>query len=172
MILHRPVRLVVSWLPSRRAITWLCARHALCWPAFPLGSALGSQFAARSKQRLLLDYFVNQASSRAASYHTVSMKALLCITAKLRADVADGSGASNWCRSQHFRFTPTSRRNGADIVEPPVSARSCRDQKQMTWRLRAYSITSSARTKIDGGTVRPSALAVLAFTTISNFTGT
>jgi hypothetical protein len=83
-----------------------------------------------------------------------------------------GSGASNWCRSQHFRFTPTSRRKGADIVEPPVSARSCRDQKQMTWRLRAYSITSSARTKIDGGTVRPSALAVLAFTAISNFTGT
>jgi hypothetical protein len=43
-----------------------------------------------SKQPLLLDYFVNQASSRAASYHTVSMKALLCITAKLRADVAEG----------------------------------------------------------------------------------
>jgi hypothetical protein len=35
-----------------------------------------------------------------------------------------------------------------------------------------HSITSSARTKIDGGTVRPSALAVLAFTAISNFTGT
>jgi hypothetical protein len=26
------------------------------------------------------------------------------------ADVSSGSGASNWCRSQHFRFTPTSRR--------------------------------------------------------------
>src|SRR5262245_27729938 len=35
-----------------------------------------------------------------------------------------------------------------------------------------HSITSSARNKIDGGTVRPSALAVLAFTAISNFTGT
>ena len=35
-----------------------------------------------------------------------------------------------------------------------------------------HSITSSARTKIDGGTVRPSAWAVLAFTAISNFTGT
>jgi len=32
-----------------------------------------------------------------------------------------------------------------------------------------YSITSSARSMIDGGTARPSALAVLRFTTISNF---
>jgi hypothetical protein len=46
-------------------------------------------------------------------------------TAALRdfdpADVRSGSGALNWCRSQHFRFTPTSRRR-ADIVEPPLSA--------------------------------------------------
>src|SRR6516225_5702514 len=35
-----------------------------------------------------------------------------------------------------------------------------------------HSMTSSARSRIDGGTVRPSALAVLAFTAISNFTGT
>ena len=35
-----------------------------------------------------------------------------------------------------------------------------------------HSITSSARTRIDGGTVRPSTLAVLAFTAISYFTGT
>jgi len=34
-----------------------------------------------------------------------------------------------------------------------------------------HSITSSARSKIDGGTVRPSALAVLRFTTISNLVG-
>src|SRR6516165_7141992 len=34
-----------------------------------------------------------------------------------------------------------------------------------------YSISSSARSKIDCGTVRPSALAVLRFTTISNFVG-
>jgi hypothetical protein len=34
-----------------------------------------------------------------------------------------------------------------------------------------YSITSSARTRIDGGTARPSALAVLRFTIISNFVG-
>src|SRR6516162_7673714 len=34
-----------------------------------------------------------------------------------------------------------------------------------------YSITSSARSKIDCGTVRPSALAVLRLTTISNFVG-
>ena len=34
-----------------------------------------------------------------------------------------------------------------------------------------YSITSSARSIIDGGTARPSALAVLRFTAISNFVG-
>ena len=36
---------------------------------------------------------------------------------------------------------------------------------------RRYSMTSSARSRIDGGTARPSALAVLRFTTISNLTG-
>src|SRR5262249_26114897 len=34
-----------------------------------------------------------------------------------------------------------------------------------------YSITSMARSRIDGGTSRPSALAVLRFTIISNFVG-
>ena len=34
-----------------------------------------------------------------------------------------------------------------------------------------YSITSSARSRIDGGMARPSAVAVLRFTTISNFVG-
>jgi hypothetical protein len=34
-----------------------------------------------------------------------------------------------------------------------------------------YSITSSARSRIDGGTARPSALAALRFTTISNLVG-
>jgi len=37
--------------------------------------------------------------------------------------------------------------------------------------LQTYSMTSSARSKIDCGTVRPSDLAVLRFTTISNFVG-
>ena len=51
--------------------------------------------------------------------------------------------------------------------------RPCRRAAEQGDELAAlHSITSSARTKIDGGTVRPSALAVLAFTTISNFTGT
>src|SRR6266478_4730811 len=35
----------------------------------------------------------------------------------------------------------------------------------------SYSITSSARARIDGGTVRPSALAVLRLTTSSNVVG-
>jgi hypothetical protein len=33
------------------------------------------------------------------------------------------------------------------------------------------SITSSARSRVDGGTARPSAVAVLRFTAISNFVG-
>jgi hypothetical protein len=37
-----------------------------------------------------------------------------------------------------------------------ISARSCREQKQMTWRLRAYSITSSAR----ASSVGPKAAAI------------
>jgi hypothetical protein len=36
---------------------------------------------------------------------------------------------------------------------------------------KGYSITSSARASSDGGTVRPSTLAVLRLTTISNFVG-
>jgi hypothetical protein len=48
-------------------------------------------------------------------------------TAALRdftsAYVGLGSGASNWCRSQHFRFTPRAD-VGADIIELPVSAKS------------------------------------------------
>src|SRR5262249_723483 len=36
---------------------------------------------------------------------------------------------------------------------------------------RPYSITSSARSSIDGGIARPSAVAVLRFTTISNLVG-
>jgi hypothetical protein len=38
-------------------------------------------------------------------------------------------------------------------------------------RAPVYSITSSARTRIDGGIASPSALAVLRFTTISNLVG-
>src|SRR5260370_7479514 len=69
--------------------------------------------------------------ARAAHYHTVAQERRCASQQKLRADVADGSGAPNWCRSQHFRFTPTSRRR-ADIVEPPVSAiTSCEQMQQV-----------------------------------------
>jgi hypothetical protein len=58
---------------------------------------------------------------------------------------------------------------GADIVEPPVSAKSCREQmQQMKCRLFAYSITSSARASSIGGMVRPSISAVCALMTSSN----
>src|SRR5262245_12348204 len=71
----------------------------------------------------------------------------------------------------YVRFTP----NATDLLhchEPPLSARSCREQmQQMTWRLRAYSITSSARASIDGGISRPSALAVLRLITNSYLVG-
>src|SRR5262249_23186805 len=44
------------------------------------------------------------------------------------------------------------------------------DRTSFSWR--TYSITSSARSRIDGGTVRPNALAVLALTTSPNLVGT
>jgi hypothetical protein len=47
----------------------------------------------------------------AAHYHAVASERRCASQQKLCADVADGSGASNWCRSQH-----------TDIVEPPMSA--------------------------------------------------
>jgi len=54
--------------------------------------------------------------------------------------------------------------------ERPRGSRAAEQRDELA--ATAHSITSSARNKIDGGTVRPSALAVLAFTAISNFTGT
>ena len=48
------------------------------------------------------------------------------------------------------------------------------DPARMTQSRRAasrYSITSSTRSRIDGGTARPTALAVLAFKAITNLTG-
>ena len=53
-----------------------------------------------------------------------------CAAAFFPGYVACGSGASNWCRSQHFRFTPTRADVGADIVEPPLRASSGREQLQ------------------------------------------
>jgi hypothetical protein len=67
----------------------------------------------------------------------------------------------------HFRFTPE---NGlkADIVPCP----SCAMNGPHEPRRRAfYSITSSARTTMEAGTVRPSTLAVLTFTATSNLIG-
>ena len=48
---------------------------------------------------------------------------------------------------------------------------TCKYHKPQLCGPAAYSITSSARSKIDGGTARPSALAVLRFMTIWNFVG-
>ena len=56
-------------------------------------------------------------------------------------------------------------------VDPPPLTRSCPRPFNCFALLNLYWITSSARSKIDCGTVRPSALAVLRLTTISNFVG-
>src|SRR5262249_46000533 len=54
----------------------------------------------------------------------------------------------------------------------PRRERPCRRAAEERDDLAAFhSITSSARSRIDGGTARPSAFAVLRFTTISNFVG-
>ncbi len=61
-----------------------------------------------------------------------------------------------------FRFTPESRLR-ADIAPCPVRANN--------GSRGPYSITSSARASSDGGTVSPSALAVLRLTTSSYLVG-
>ena len=59
-----------------------------------------------------------------------------------------------------------------DISRGPRSAKSgCEQMRQMTRRLCAYSITSSARARRDGGMVRPSALAVVKLMMRSNLVG-
>jgi hypothetical protein len=51
-----------------------------------------------------------------------------------------------------------------EAIGHPAARAVCR-------RAPLYSITSSARSIIDGGMARPRAVAVLRFTTISNFVG-
>ena len=62
----------------------------------------------------------------------------------------------------HVRFTPDSGhvRATRDVRYVPIADMRC-----------SYSITSSARVSSAGGTVRPSALAVLRLITNSNFVG-
>src|SRR5262245_46530990 len=76
-------------------------------------------------------------------------------------DVRFGSSADIRTAKSHVHFTPQSRH------------RRCANQcllraKSASW---AYSITSSARASTDGGTVRPSALAVLRLITSSYLVG-
>jgi len=55
----------------------------------------------------------------------------------------------------------------------PLCANNCREQVQQKSALEGppHSITSSARTRSEGGTLRPSALAVFRLITISNLVG-
>jgi hypothetical protein len=53
----------------------------------------------------------------------ISCSRTYCPAGFRRSLVGCGSGASNWCRSQHFRFTPRTD-VGADIIELPLSATS------------------------------------------------
>ena len=57
------------------------------------------------------------------------------------------------------------------VSERPCRQRPCRRAEPRDEFPPVHSITSSARSKIDGGTARPSALAVLRFTIISNLVG-
>jgi hypothetical protein len=67
---------------------------------------------------------------------------------------------------------PSSTRpvHDAIVAERPGRGRQSEQERRQA-HTPAYSITSSARTRIDGGTLRLSALAVLAFNAISNRTG-
>ena len=67
-----------------------------------------------------------------------------------------------------FPLYPPRADVGANIVEPPVSAKSDLTHRTKTT---CYSITSSARASKVGGTSRPSALAVLRLRTVSYLVG-
>jgi hypothetical protein len=77
-------------------------------------------------------------------------------------------GSTRFRCSRHVRYPPFAtelphHRNS------PLSAKTGREQmQQMNVRQCRYSITSSAATSRPGGTVRPSALAVLRLTIVSN----
>jgi hypothetical protein len=80
------------------------------------------------------------------------------------------SGSSKSC-PLHDRFSPKNRHSSARI-ERPFRAKSCREQvQQMTRRLCAYSIASSARASSVGGISMPSAFAVLRLITNSYLVG-
>src|ERR1039457_6614562 len=74
----------------------------------------------------------------------------------ITGNVSVGSISTELGCKRHVRFPSDSDRI-ADIVGGPFRAK--RLMQRSNWRL--YSITSSARATICGGTVRPSALAVL-----------
>jgi hypothetical protein len=78
--------------------------------------------------------------------------------------------ASVWMWAADFRFSPG---NGLRQTRSPgpVRTKSRRMQCSKLRRQTVYSITSSARARSDGGTVRPSAFAVLMLITSSNLVG-
>ena len=79
-----------------------------------------------------------------------------------QADVRFGSKADMCSAKRHVRFTPNSGH-----VQRNQRCPLCANSGHRT----AYSITSSARASSEGGTVRPSALAVLRFITSSYLVG-
>jgi hypothetical protein len=85
----------------------------------------------------------------------------------LETDVRDGSKADIALGPRHVRFTPESghspTRSGC-LLWAISGLMHCSKQH-------LYSITSSARASSEGGTVRPSALAVLRLITSSNLVG-
>ena len=71
---------------------------------------------------------------------------------------------------RYFRFTPESRHSSQGLA-CLKGAKSRRMQCSKLRRQTVYSITSSARARSDGGTVMPSAFAVLMLITSSNLVG-
>src|SRR5262249_14573370 len=106
----------------------------------------------------------------AARYHTVAPERRCASQQKLRADVADGSIASDQDSpdpASMYAMPPIAtefpRRGGKTLSANPVLMRRSRKHR--------YSITSSARASSVGGTLRPSAFAVLRLTTRENLVG-
>src|SRR6202022_3815030 len=143
---------MLSPLPRRSGWTY-CFAHSL-QPYQPSPKGLSGRPAHRPFRGLLGVHSRYGLHTRAVTvYRDTLTRGFSHFVTSMTAPVASGWSG---CR---VGLAPTGKRR---LSTAPTQSRRAASR---------YSITSSARSRIDGGTARPSALAVLAFKAISNFTG-
>src|SRR5438067_1781905 len=150
---------MLSPLPRRSGWAYYFAHSLPAVSAFPervVGSACASAFSRLARRSLAL----RPAHSRRHQFVTRYTEGFSYFVASIAAPVASGWSV------RRVGLAPTGKRRLST-----AHTQCCRRQPEVFASRNCYSITSSARTRIDGGMVRPSASAVLAFTAISNLTG-